>query len=239
MPTACGVYSECVDNLLSMHLPALQNLTIWTDTAKSYLTAAQLAVKQDWLQLDALTLPGSNLGLHSILPLKELVWTQLSSLDLSACLIDDADMQVLVACKWPKMSNLNLSLNQISHHGVRFLAQALWPLLSQLNFGNNDLCSISMQHLITAKWPHLTNLHLGKCNVTPDGFGILCQGKWPELTTLVLDAKTTCTAVDAFRVAQVALKAGSCVLDSMLRNLLRDFAKHGSLLQASPLHLYR
>ena len=109
-----GVRPECLDTLLAMHLPALQTLTAWFDPGHTFLTAAQM-VKQDFPQLKALDLCGSNLGFHPMLPLLQTGWRHLTRLHLSDSLINEAALQVLVACAWPKLCNLDLSMNQIDH----------------------------------------------------------------------------------------------------------------------------
>lgn len=225
-----GVRPECLDNLLSMHLPALQILAVQIDPHNS-LTAAQLAVKQDWPQLHALDLNGSNLGLDSMLPLQKLDWPKLSKLDLSNCLIDEAAVQVLIACRWPKLCDLDLSWNQIDHHGVALMAQAHWPLLFRLQLCGNDLCLTSMQYLITADWPLLKALCLMECNLTPDGFRILTQGQWPLLESLDVRGNATLPIIDAVTVAQGALGTGACAVGRLMDNLLQDFAAYNGKLQ--------
>ena len=218
-----GSTSVGLENLIMMHLPALEELTACVDVNRTCVTAKQVATKQHRPQLTLLNLNDSNIGLDSMLPLQGLALPALKVLMLSNSCIDATGMGDLAACALPNLEYIGLGWNEIDYDAMQHLSQARRPLLNTLSLNGHTMCPAAVQCLVSAALFQLSNLQLEECALTPGTFSILLKGKWPKMTCLELGEENMLSYSDVVAACTVCLSQGDCAFEHLLRALLKAY----------------
>ena len=162
-------------------LPYVQSLRLCTKLDDASIAGL---LEGPFFKLDYVYLSRSALGLRSVSALVQT--SQLRSVSLSNCNLDDKAVQKLLSASWPNLLGLDLSRNAIGTAGVTYLAECKWQKLSRLNLQETDMDCLAVANLMNGDWPRL-------CILTLD-ISSACSGVF-ELLSLDFDSADTSTSL--------------------------------------------
>ncbi len=141
-----------------------------------------------WYRLRELFLGENRIDSAGCAKLRDGIWPELHTLDLSRNLVLRAEgARQLARRVWPVLEVLRLAHTDFGPDGTKYLTKSSFPALIELDLAKNSLSSEGMDRLKRHRWEKLTRLDLSGNHLYRSGANHLSQASWPALHDLLID----------------------------------------------------